>query len=183
MVNVVLWRDRTKEKIMRTTWLLMVMGLVSYSMIQAAGEVEDERAMVCDLNQSTTIILELLRTGELGSIVEEHTAEQLDMIIKNFSPALMAFEAEVLSCTLPVLLYFYRTSDHNKATSDAFIAALASQYKDRTKIVAIDAELFFSLAQAVDVQDTPAFGMCRDRRVDISVTGSDNIGHVTTLVQ
>lgn len=111
---------------MRTAWLLMVMALVSYSMVQAS-EGEDRCSAVCDLNQSANIVIELMRTGDLGSIVEEHTPEQLDMLIKNFSPALMAFEAEVLSCTMPVLIYFYRTTDANRAVTDAFIAALASQ--------------------------------------------------------
>jgi hypothetical protein len=67
--------------------------------------------------------------------------------------------------------------------TDAFIAALASQYSDRTKIVAIDAELFFSLAQVVDIEETPAFGMCRDRRIEISVIGNENVGQVTKLMQ
>lgn len=167
---------------MRTGSLLIVMALVSYSMVQA-DEGEVERSAVCDLNKSANIVIELMRAGDLGSILEEHTPEQLDVLIKNFSPVLMAFEAEVLSCTLPVLLYFYRTTDAHRAVTDAFIAALASQYSDRAKIVAIDAELFFSLAQAVDVQETPAFGMCRERRIEISVVGNDNVGQVAKLVE
>lgn len=49
--------------------------------------------------------------------------------------------------------------------------------------MAIDAELFFSLAQVVDIEETPAFGMCRDRRIEISVIGNENVGQVTKLMQ
>jgi len=161
--------------------LVLVMMILSSSVMRA--DYSDAEPVVYDFNASVNTIVELLRAGNLGSIVEECTDEKLDVLIKNFSPALMAFEAEVLSCTMPVLLYFYRTTDSSKATTDALVATLAQLHHDHTKIVAIDADLFFSLSQAIDVQETPTFALCRNRMIEVSVTCSENVGRVTALMQ
>ena len=55
-------------------------------------------------SNSVKTIRELLKSGSLPAILEDADPEKLDFLINNFSPAEIAFESEVLSCTIPVAI-------------------------------------------------------------------------------
>ena len=85
----------------------------------------------------------------------------------------MAFEAEVLTTTMPlVFVYYYEET----AQEQAFIQqleALAIEYDGRVKFVVVDADALFSLAQDVDIATFPALIVAQNR--DILETITENI--------
>lgn len=106
---------------------------------------------VYDFAESVTLIRQLLKTDSLPEILEDADAQGLDRLINNFSPAQMALESEVLNCTLPVLIYFYL---HQIMDSD-FLEQLAQEYEDQIKIITLDADNFFSIAQQFEIEQFP----------------------------
>src|ERR1700722_3571804 len=62
---------------------------------------------VYDLNESTEVIMHLIKENELQKIMEDHDPEQLKTLLKNFSPSEMAVEAEALNYRGIAALIFY----------------------------------------------------------------------------
>lgn len=126
---------------------------------------------VYDFAESVTLIRHLLKTDSIYKILEDVDQQGLERLINNFSPAQMALESEVLNCTLPVLIYFYE-----KNLDDAdFLEQLAQKYDDKIKIVTIDADAFFSIAEQFEIQRYPAVIFMHKR--DIIHQMSDIITH------
>lgn len=61
--------------------------------------------VLVDLANSTKIIQTMMARKTLGTLLED--PEQLDLLINNFSPAQIAFEAEVLSTEIPLVVIYY----------------------------------------------------------------------------
>lgn len=116
--------------------------------------------VVYDLEQSTNIIIKLIKTGELSTVLAEHNKEAPDLMINNFSPSEMAFEAEVLSNQNPVLVLFY---DSVSTSALAILEKCAELYKDTIKCVAVNAEQLFRVTQHSDVDSIPTFILINER--------------------
>jgi hypothetical protein len=152
----------------RSLYSLLCIASLSY-VLQAA-----EQPPVFDFNQSTKIIMGLLQTGKLSDIVEENASpEGIERLIKNFSPAQMALEIEVLNCTMPVLLYFFTEKDAHKKTTDILVTRYAQQHSDQLKVVTIDAAEFFSIAQHLEIEKTPYFMFCNKREITEQTNSTD----------
>lgn len=111
-------------------------------------------------SNSVKIINELLNSDSLSDILEDADPEKLDFLINNFSPAEIAFESEVLSCTMPVLLYVY------KECSDAQLLAIIEEHYQTYKIVLIDADVFPMIAESLQISEYPVF-ICFDQGVEV----------------
>lgn len=121
----------------------------------------DDTQIIYDLNDSTNIILQLITSGSLDNILEDVDSGKLDTLIKNVSPALMAFESEVLSCTLPVLVYYCTDQEKNNALE--WLKNLHNIYP-AIKYVLVDIEKLYSVAQQSVISSTPTISLIMGRQ-------------------
>ncbi len=115
-----------------------------------------------DFADSVTIIRTLLQSNSLSKILENSDPADLDFLINNFSPAQIAFESEVLNCTLPVLIYFYQKD----VTERTLLRELAVEYADRLKIVLVEEEKFPTICKEAQIDEYPTV-LLVDKRVEI----------------
>lgn len=134
------------------------------------------------LTESTTIIRELISTKSLGKVLEPHTVEQMELLINNFSPAQLAFEAEVFTTTTPlVIVYCYEDTLHEQAFMQQ-LEALALEYEDKVKFVVVDIDALFSLAQDADIEKAPTLILARNRDILERRDGNITIDLIRSLL-
>ena len=121
--------------------------------------VHDDSDQVIYFSNSVKIIRELLKSDSLSAILEDVDSEKLDFLINNFSPAEIAFESEVLSCIIPVVLYAYQ-----KYIDQKLLAIIKERYQTY-KIVLIDADAFPAIVESLQVNEYPMF-IFFDQRVE-----------------
>lgn len=114
---------------------------------------------VYDFAESVALIRQLLKSDSLPKILEDPDPAGLERLINNFSPAQMALESEILNCKLPVLVYFYQ----NKIDDPEFLERLAQEYEDKVKIITIDADAFFSIAEQFEIEQYPSIVLVNKR--------------------
>lgn len=115
------------------------------------------------LHESTAIICTLIEKKQLSSILEDADPEGLSLLINNYSPAIIALESEALNCILPVIVYFYRTNDPNHQELTALFEQCAMPYDNHIKFIAVDVDKLPAIAEAFEVQLTPAISAIRQR--------------------
>jgi hypothetical protein len=137
--------------------LMLMIVLPGCSNNQQEKNDQHPQTEVYDLNESTNIILSLLKKEELHLILDEseNNKEKIDTLLKNFSPSEMAFEAEVLSQEKPVVIFYFDPTENNDEIM-AKLTELATKYNDVLKFVKIDREKLFKITEqgAVDVFPT-----------------------------
>lgn len=116
---------------------------------------------IYDLNASTEIILSLFKRDELHKILVDADADGLDTLIKNMSPAQMAFESEVLSYPGMCALIFSNANDWRKLHDD--VIALA-QYYPHIKFVKVDVNKLFKIAELAEIESLPAVVFIQDHQ-------------------
>lgn len=117
-----------------------------------------------NLVESTHIIRALITQNKIGDLLEDHDPKQLALLLDNKSPAQMAFESEVFSSTIPLVVYYFQESQE----SDEFINQLedlAIKYEDQIKFVLVDAERLFSLIQDAQIEELPAILLVKNREI------------------
>ncbi len=130
---------------------------------KASEQTEEKKQEIYNLVDSTRIIRELLKKDAITQILEDTDPEQLEILLNNFSPALMAFESEVLSSTLPVILHFFKPNSPEYTTIHNILNELAVEYHDRVKFVEIDTEKLFSIAEKAEVEKLPTLMSVKQR--------------------
>lgn len=135
----------------------------------------DDAGGLINLVDSTNIIRSLLIQNRIGELLEQHDPEQLDLLLNNFSPAQMAFESEVLSTTVPLVIVYYFK---NNAQEQEFIKQLdylAKEYDDSVKFVIVDADALFSLARNADIENYPTLLFVKDRTIIDRIEQDNNV--------
>ncbi|MGC2310819.1 MAG: thioredoxin family protein [Candidatus Babeliaceae bacterium] len=165
---------------------LLILNMVFLSACDRSQEkiavpVTQEERPVYDLNESTDIIIVLIKTDKLPQVLADHDAEGLSLLLKNFSPAEMAFEAEVLNYEQPVLVFFFDTHV-NQADKNVF-QAVAEAYKEKIKCVAVDAEKLFRIAQQSEVDVLPTYLFINQRKEINRLENSANFEQLTAFLQ
>jgi len=127
-----------------------------------------DESSIINFSESVCIIRSLLCTNSLSTILEDIDPKKLDFLINNFSPAEIAFESEVLSCTLPVVIYCYRS-----LIDEQIITAIRSAYVDH-KIVTINADDFPYVADSFAIKKYPALIFMKQREEVERVEGMHN---------
>lgn len=125
-----------------------------------------EENLLYDLDESASIIFELLKKDELATVLaeSEQDKEKIDTLINNFSPSEMAFEAEVLNYKDPVVLLFYNPNDSTTSALEAKLKELAKKYHDKFKFVKINSEKLFKLAQQAEIDVFPTIMIMHNRK-------------------
>ncbi len=135
--------------------------------LPSAEEVKKNQAeIVVDLNESAQIIVELLKKNNISSILTPEALQSedtIDTLLKNFSPAQMAFEAEVLNFIDPVILLYYDASqpEHNGIMNEFLATAL--NHQQRAKFVLIEVNKLFSLADQAHITTAPTILLIHNR--------------------
>lgn len=128
-----------------------------------------------DLTDSTPLIRTLIAQNKVSGLLENHTPEELDLLLNNFSPAQMAFEAEVLSTTMPLVVVYYFEDNSEEREFILQLDQFAIEYKDTVKFVLVNADKLFSLAQDAEIELFPTAIISRKRDLLEKVTGSVTI--------
>jgi thioredoxin-like negative regulator of GroEL len=119
---------------------------------------------IYDLNESSAVILSLVKKNELPLILAESETDtdKIDTLLKNFSPSEIAFEVEVLNQEKPVVIVYYDPTENN----DEIITALtesAKKHKDNVKFVKIDKDKLFKLTEKSEIDTFPTVLIIKDR--------------------
>jgi thioredoxin 1 len=125
-------------------------------------------SLVYNFADSVKIIRNLLHSNALPKILDEHDPEKLDFLINNWSPAQMAFESEVLSCTLPVLVCFYQ----KELNVIPFLEELANNYDGKLKIITIAEDKFPFITQLAVIESFPSFLLIKNRNEIVRWVGN-----------
>ena len=156
-------------------FIFFCLVLVKYHALQS-NQHEVSSSFVINLVESTHIIRTLISQNALGKVLEEHDPEQLSLLLDNVSPAAMAFESEVLSTTVPLVVVCYCSDEDLK--NELFVSRLenlALTYDNKVKFVIVDVNQLFSLAQDAEIETTPVFLIVKDREVIGRFEGDDSI--------
>lgn len=116
-----------------------------------------------DLSESTKIIRAIISQNKLDKLLEEHDPEQLELLLDNFSPAQLAFEVEVLSSTIPLVIIYYFKGQEKYFIRQ--LEKLAQDYENKVKFVIIDSEKLFSLAQDAEIENFPTIIFSKNRKI------------------
>jgi thioredoxin 1 len=145
--------------------LVLVLPFLSACSVPKNESIKESVQPLVRLTDSTHIIRELISTKNLGKVLEPHTTEQMELLINNFSPAQLAFEAEVFATTIPlVVVYYYENNVHEQMFIQQ-LEKLAIEYDDKVKFVVVDIDALFSLAQDADIEKVPTVILTRDREI------------------
>ncbi len=135
-----------------------------------------------NIDDATTIILHLMHSDKLSTILEDHSKEQLLFLTKNFSPAEIAFESEVISCTLPVLVYFFDPKSPEHTPLLAVLEKYAHDNEDTIKIVIIDVTYFIFLAENLHISSLPTFVLFKNQKEVARKDHPANFDVVKTMI-
>lgn len=122
-------------------------------------KVEDpaDESLIVDLNSSTNLILKLFENKNITSILQDGASpSDIQRLIKNASPAQIALEAEVLSCTLPVLVFFYAQHEIDLLTE---LKRIVLDLKPQIKLVLVDYNELFSIVQNAKIDRLPTISL------------------------
>ena len=117
-----------------------------------------------ELYESTQIIKELIYSNKLKEVLDPSiTQQEIDSLILNYSPALFAFEVEVLQYPEPVCVVFYNASD-TQFISDLKQMVTQNASLAQFKWVYVDNHKLFSLIQECQIPQVPALLIFKDRQ-------------------
>ena len=118
-----------------------------------------------NLVESTHIIRTLITKNKIGNLLEDHNPDQLALLLDNISPAKMAFESEVLSTTVPLVVVYYFKSSQESQKFIKGLKNLAKKYDDQIKFVVVDVDRLFSLAQDAEIENLPTILFVKNREI------------------
>ena len=128
-----------------------------------------------NLVESTRIIRSLITQNKLGERLEDHSPEQLSVLLDNVSPAKLAIEVEVLSTTIPLVAVYYFDASQEKESFIKQLEELAIKYEDHIKCVVVDAQQLFSLVEDAEIENLPAMLLVKDREIIDRLEGEMSI--------
>ena len=109
---------------------------------------------VYSLDESTQIMRALIKTGDLSHILLPEQASYINFYIDNYSPAYLAFEAEVSSYQNPVLVLCCNRQE--LMILEPVCHTLMARYPG-LKVISVNDETLPSIVAMLKVQVLPAF--------------------------
>lgn len=174
--------NEIKQEIMQKKfWFLTILIILLPNCSGNSGEKRTLEKNIYNLDESTDIILKLIHTQKLSDILIDSTEENVDLLIRNFSPAEIAFESEVLNCTLPAVLIFFKKNDSNLSEIKIILDKMASEYTDKIKFVEIDVDRLIKIAQNGEVTNTPTILIVANRE-ERSRIGNFSVNNIESLL-
>lgn len=124
------------------------------------------------LDQSTHIMNMLIKSDGLSQILLPDELQYADFYIDNYSPAQLAYSAEVLACANPVLIIC--GNDQELHAMEAGCNRIAHQYPG-LKIVTVNDETLPSIIAMLDVSTLPALLLIDQAKELGRVEGLNNL--------
>jgi thioredoxin-like negative regulator of GroEL len=146
-------------------------------------ESSQDHQVLVDLVESTHIIRTLINKNKLSDLLEEHDPEQLALLLDNFSPAQLAFEAEVNTSTVPAIVVYYFQDSPSEQALIAQLKSLALEYDDRVKFVIVDVEKLFSLAQEAEIEKIPTAILIKDNTILSTISDALTLDVIKQAIQ
>lgn len=109
---------------------------------------------IYSLEESTQIMRALIKTNDLGKLVIPERESYIDFFINNYSPAYLAFEAEVFAHQNPVLVLC--CNNQELTVLEPVCKRLMDRYPG-LKIIVVNDETLPSIVAMLKVQVLPAF--------------------------
>ena len=125
---------------------------------------QEPTSLLYNINESASIIMQLIKKDQLHSLLLNERKEETLSFIKNFSPAEMAFEAEVLSNQNPVLILYYSMNDPGLQEIHTILTKIGDDKIHSLKIVKIDVQELFKLADQAMIDSTPTLILIHQRK-------------------
>ncbi len=135
--------------------------------IEKKSNEKDSSQLVVDLNESAALIIELLKKNAINKVLVEDaqkSSDTIDTLIKNFSPAEIAFESEVLNFEKPVVVLFYDNESPEAQHIDNSFEALAYNFYNKAKFVKVDVVKLFKLAEQASIDVAPTLLVIHNRK-------------------
>ena len=144
---------------------------------------KEQANAVINLVDSVKIIRIVVCKNKLNELLEAHDPEQLELLLNNFSPAQMAFESEVLSATIPlVVVYYYKESEKEKYFIEE-LEKLAKLNINKVKFVVVDSDKLFTLAQDAEIESFPTIVFSKNREIVEKITENITIDLIDTKIE
>jgi hypothetical protein len=142
-------------------------------------------AALCNLDDATVHVIDLIYHHKLGTVLPDADSRHIDMLTKNVSPAEIAFEAEVLTCSTPVVLYFFDNTIVDHVNTMNMLATFALRFANQVKFVIVNTQTLSKIAQKAEIDQLPTWMFVKDRNEITRLQGSitqeqleENITHV-----
>lgn len=116
-------------------------------------------SLVIDLNAVTTRIVDLIKKGNVAEIISKEVNQSpgmVDILVKNFSPAEMAFDSEVLNFSDIAVVLFYDATEPTAQEVQAHFENIAFYHRAHGKFFKIDVSHLFKLADQASVSTVPS---------------------------
>ncbi len=118
-----------------------------------SGKVEShDHPFYVDLNETAEIVMQLILTDQAHKLLERERVDKgaLHTFIKNLSPAMIAFESEVLLHDKPVAVCYYLEDQKEECVT---MLTRLHEALPNYKYVVVDIEELFDIAQTSLVED------------------------------
>jgi thiol-disulfide isomerase/thioredoxin len=164
----------------------LVVSLISLCGCGIANRIEpkitQQETYLISLNDSTDIILQLIKRDNLTQILEDTDPEKLDFLIKNFTPAEIAFESEVLNALTPIIIYFYDSTKPDQNALLPYLEECAKKYDNQLKFVVIDFDKLPTLLRKFAFEQVPALSVMRDRQEIMGIAQEPNKCDIDVII-
>lgn len=109
-----------------------------------------------DLDISAQIIIHLIEKQALSTVLEQSDPQAINRLVKNFSPAEMALEAEALNWPHPVILFCIQKESLSYPVMHNTIEQAAAAHEAHIKFIEIDAHELFKVIEQFNFDRLPA---------------------------
>lgn len=134
----------------------------------------EQKSQLFDLNESVEIILSLIQGDSFGLMLENADPKNIELILKNFSPAEIAFQAEVINSSLPTLLFFSNENSQESKEMKTIIESAALSYNKRCKFIEVNSDKLFKISHITGVMNIPALVLLHNGVTLDHITGTIN---------
>jgi thioredoxin-like negative regulator of GroEL len=120
-----------------------------------ADSASQETHYMYNLDDSATIILALIQGDSLTTLLENADPAQVELLLKNFSPAELAWAAEVSNASVPVVVFFHQKEPFITDPLISSLESLSITFKDRLKFIVVDSNSLFKLTEQTGITQLP----------------------------
>lgn len=126
------------------------------------------------LDASTQIIMHLIEKQALSTVLEQSNPQVINQLVKNFSPAEIALEAEALNWPQPVVLFFTQKDNPDYSVIRNIIERAAISYESQIKFIEIDVDELFNITEQFHIDRLPALLLMHQRAEVARAEGLNN---------
>lgn len=132
----------------------------------------NQDSLLTELNETANIILSLIQSNSVTMLIENTPLEEIELILKNFSPTELAFHVDVINYPQPVVAFFYNKSTAEFASIGALLKEQARLFRNKIHFVLIDADQLFKTLSVARVFSFPTLVFYHNQTELARLTGT-----------